>query len=146
MKVTEKTLTDLIPSGTASTGTVPPIFKTINEIVTGVNEMLGTYKQLSGKHNIQEVMKQDAPKESFQAARIAKKAEQGNSTKVIEVQKVMSDDFGDILKSLIKACGTLETMGFGKNTVGEAIAALPFTVSQSKAFLQQILERKEGDK
>tara|TARA_Y100000310_G_scaffold58558_2_gene53871 strand:+ start:150 stop:587 length:438 start_codon:yes stop_codon:yes gene_type:complete len=145
VKVDEKGLASLVPSG-ATPQPIPPIFTTIDGIIKGINEMLGTYMTMTGKNPTtliptgENIMENQT---SFHDARAAKKAETTSSTTA--EQPKTSDELKELLLYFIKTCSKLEAMGFGSKTVGEAVAEMPFTISQVKEFLVGIAAKRDGN-
>ncbi|MAH49529.1 hypothetical protein CMI37_27150 [Candidatus Pacearchaeota archaeon] len=137
VNVTTNDLLTLNTTPAASTQT-PPIFNTITEIIKGINELLGSYKQITGvaaDHHPPVMPNQPAERALPRGAIPAP---------IMPASKgAASDDFGELLAGLIKACKTLETMGMGDKQLAEALLALPVTISQAKSLLVKI-ETKRG--
>jgi len=141
VKISEKDLAGLVPAS-SPIQPVPPIFTTIQSIIKGVNEMLGSYKELTGKNTPHKTMNQsENPPPSFSEARAIKRLENTPIRK--EQTTVMGTEFGELLKGLIKSCHTLEGLGYGGKTIGEALTELPITITQAKEFLLNIEEKRK---
>jgi len=106
----------------------------IDKIVGGINKLMESYKQIQGKTPEKQTV-MDTPL-SFGEAREIKKLEmakpQGNT---------MQNEIKGLILSLVKACDTLETMGYGERKVGEAFCEMPVSVSQAKIWLQKQVEK-----
>lgn len=146
MKVDEKQLAqfakDIAKTGG---GDIPEWINKIESIVKNVNEMLGVYNQMSGKQSppVQQVQQAPQVQQSFIEARAIKKAEMASKNPP-KVEAKMSDDFKEILEGLIKACNTLDQLGYSEKTIGEAIMSLPINIGQAKAFLIKLYNKKYG--
>ena len=137
MKVDEKQLaagiTEVMKTGG---GTVPEWAKTIENIVKGVNDMLGTYQTITGK---KPPPQNQEPPMDWATARDLKKLEMSGKETIVP-----ESEFKEILAGIIKSCASLEQMGYGDKSIGEAINSLPFTIKQTKAFLTKLYQSKYG--
>jgi len=141
----------------AGGGESPPWLDKMESIVKGINDMIGFYNQLSGKPAQVNTPGNYTPKLSWSEAREIKKAEmtgrQGeldttpgkiSQAHAQSVHQAASNEFQELLSGLIKASTTLAGMGFKEKTIGQVIQELPFTLGQTKDFLEKLYQSKYG--
>lgn len=142
MKIGVKELTETLPKAIeAGGGTSPEWLTKADNIVKGINDMIGFYKQLSAKNNPTQESEVKEPPMTFSEARRIKKAEMAGK---VPGQLVAGNEFKELLDGLVKASNTLEGMGHGDKAIGEVIMSLPFTLSQVKTFLEKLYKSKYG--
>lgn len=148
MQIDAEKLAALIPKEVlkeaGSTGGLEWI-KQIDGIIKGVNQMLTTYQEISGKKPVN-VIENMGDKPNFSEARAAKKLEiaaRGNNHQ--EGEKMPDNqEFKELIHGLIKACKTLEALKYGEKSIGEIVMSLPFTLTQSREFLEKLYKTKYG--
>jgi len=141
-----KELTENLPKALTAVGGVSPDWLTkLDSIVKGVNDMINFYNQLSKTPSPASLASNNSEKMTFSEAREAKKAEMAEKKgKAVIVQPVAGNEFKEILDGLIKACKTLEGMGFKEKPIGQVILSLPVTLAQTKDFLEKLYKSKYG--
>jgi len=148
MKVDANALNKAIPLRNKPDGT-PDWLKTADNIVKGINEMVKTYTEISGKSKPPPVIEhnmENAPA-SFHEARAVKKAEMSGKQPALEAgvkAENMASEFKELLDGLIGTLQTYSGMGKGEQNIGEAIMELPVTVDQLKVFLFALRKKKYG--
>ena len=129
-------------------GDSPEWLTKMQDIIKGINDMVGFYREISGKAPPANIVVDESHKMSFMEARELKKAEmagaKGQSAANLPVAQPVNNEFEELLAGLIKAMATLERMGGKEKPIGQVIMALPFTLGQSKDFLETLYESKYG--
>jgi len=147
MKVDVTKLSELVPKGAASpiNNAVPDWMNKAENIIKGINEMAGFYRELTGKAKAESPII-ESEKIPFSEARLAKKIEMAGKKDRPKETIVMADngEFKELLSGLIKAAKTLETMGAGNTPVGQVILELPVTLTKSREFLEKVYLTKYG--
>lgn len=118
-------------------GQLPDWLKSIESIVKGINEMLGSYQQIS--HNTPRPIEPQREPIDFYQARELKKAEMS-----LRSGANSSNEFKEILQILIKVGDSLDKMGHGEKTIGDALLSLPFTINQGREVLNKLYIVKYG--
>lgn len=123
---------------------VPAWLSKTESIVKGINEMLEVYQSITGKQpppNPANVI--NVPEKlSFSEARDIKKAEV-SARRGTDIPPE-NTEFKELLAGILKTCRNAEAMGFGSNTLGEALMALPVTISQAREFIEKLYTTKYG--
>ena len=147
MKVDANALSKAIPVHARADAT-PDWLKTADNIVKGVNDMLKTYTEISGKNKPATVIEHNMENTptSFAEARQAKKAEMAGRPAINTGERTenMASELKEILDGLISTLQTFSTMGNGDKPLGEAIMEMPVTVDQVKDFLVALRTKKYG--
>jgi len=147
MKVGMKELAGNIPEvlEAAAGGQAPEWLTKAENIVSGIKDMIEFYNRLQGKPGQENNPGAEAaPKLGWSEARTLKKAEMTEKTGVVAPNLPQSNEFQELLTGLIKASTTLEGMGFKDRPIGQVIMELPFTLGQTKAFLEKLYKSKYG--
>lgn len=153
MKVTESIITGSPPVTAGAGGGAPAVPEWLNqaaEIVKGIRELWEDYKQTNGMtgQNPPRGSPEPAPApKSIYEARAAKKAEMAGreippERTIINVNQ--NDEIKEFVEKSIKFFATLEQIGFGEKTIGEAIMSAPFKVNQVKGALIHYYKSKYG--
>ncbi len=151
-KQTLESLTKSLPAG-VKPDAAPEWLKTIDKIVTGVNDMLETYTKISGTKKDAPVIEHNADEKplDFAAARVLKKAEmarkKGEPVALLtppEEGDKMPNEFKELIDGAIKTLTAYSGMGKGEEKIGKAILDLPVTVDQLQVFLVNLRAKKYG--
>ena len=148
-KVSLESLAKSIPRGN-NPDAAPDWLKTIDKVVSGVNDMLKTYTDIAGKNKPASVIEHDASEtpRSFHEARAEKKAEMSGKPAVLtsgERTEKMPNEFKELLDGIIKTLQTYSGMGSGDKKIGEAVLELPVTVDQLTVFLVALRLKRYGE-
>lgn len=145
MKVGVEELAKNLPKALeAAGGGSPEWLITAENIVKGINDMIGFYNQLSDKPGPGNSPGDDTPKLGWSEAREMKKAEMAGRQGRALPAPPQSNEFQEVLAGLIKATATLAGMGFKDKAIGQVIMELPFTLEQTKDFLEKLYKSKYG--
>ena len=151
-KIDAKTLAENLPTiAKMGDAALPPWITKIEEIVKEINKMGELYLKMSAQNPITTTPGDVVPKTpknvlGFEEARLIKKAELAVKNPQKEVVIMPNNEFKELLQGIIKSFDTLESLGFSPETpIGQVISSLPFTLNQSKVFIQRLLMEKYND-
>jgi len=147
-KVTLDSLSQSLPRG-ENPDAAPDWLKTIDKVVSGVNDMLKSYTDITGKTKPPPVIEhnENEPPLDFHSARAAKKAEMRGQPAALSTgeRNEMTNEFRELLDGAIKTLQTFSGIGNGEKKIGEAILELPVTVDQLKVFLVALRLKRYGE-